>query len=329
MRNFIYLTLCTVFFLLLYNKSIGQYNVIKIDGLGALTNQIFRPSFERTFKNFSALISYESGLYENATNKNGDEFYKINGWGIIPEIRYYPAHSNKIPPFGFFIGSYFTHKYISEWYHDNGYEFTTIGREWNWGICTGYKYGGKKISVEIMYGAGVAGGSFDLPNHREVIDPLYKADDLNALYRSMRAEVSVGFVFPKQNFIKTITSPPSLIQDNTSIAQQTDDNSSLSKIIFYHPAKTFGLDYSYDVYINDSIVYYAEWGSADTIQVEALKEITIWAKNGSKELIHFTPEVGKTYFIKCALQKGAVIMLRPSFEFIEPIIAEKEIKKIK
>ncbi len=327
---------CLLLFLLFCTFSNAQYNVIKLDVLGAATNQYLRPSFEHSFKNFSAVLTYEAGTYEefkSTRNVNYDEvIYDLKSQGIIPELRYYPAHHKNIPPYGFFIGAYYSYKFLEEHYKDYGYDFTTEGNAWNAGISTGYKSSfGKRVIFEVMVGGGFAGGSFDEPNQRSVIDEYYKTDDWSAFYHSLRAEISIGFIFPKVNIVpKHVENPPSI--ENNSAPLLLNDSlhafSDSSKIILYHPAKTFGSDYSYDVYLDDKFVYNAEWGTADTISVPASKEFSLSATTEEKESIYFTPEKNKIYFIRCSMRSG-VLVGRPLFEFVNAEEAQSELKKIK
>jgi hypothetical protein len=314
----------------LSNYSTAQYNVFKFDVFGATTDQFFRPSFEHTFKNFSAVVTYELGTYEEDKSTRsvnyGDVIYHLKGWGIIPEIRYYPFHENIISPNGFFIGTYYSYKSLEEYYHDKGFEFTTNGSAWNAGLNTGYKsFFGKRVCAEIMFGCGLAGGTFDEPNQRNAIEGDYEASDLDAFSRSIRFEISIGVIFPKQIIpSKKYISPPASDLSQINIPANSDS----STIIFYHPARTFSSDYSYAVSINDSQIYIADWGTADTIKIKANSELTIKAKIVEQESINFTPEKNKLYFIKCGLGTG-LLSGKPLFEFIDPGKAQKDLKKLK
>lgn len=110
--------------------------------------------------------------------------------------------------------------------------------------------------------------------------------------------------------------------------QSADSAVSTSTIILYHPAKSFGSDFYYNVYLNDSIVYSTEWGTADTVSVKASKEYIIRAKTGRKETFPIQIEKGKTYYIRCGTKRHFLIS-RPSFELVEKDVAEKELIKIK
>ncbi len=112
------------------------------------------------------------------------------------------------------------------------------------------------------------------------------------------------------------------------LTQSTDSAVTTSTIILYHPAQLFGGDYYYDVYLNDSIVYTTEWGTADTVSVQASKEYIIRAKTGKKETFPILIEKGKTYYIRCGTKRH-FFLSRPSFELVEKDIAEKELLKIK
>jgi hypothetical protein len=316
----------TLVFVIYFNDLTAQYNVVKVDVVSLAAFQFFHPSFERSFGNFSAGISYENGIYDKGTvaDANGfeEDVYKIKGWGICPEIRYYPFHKIKLPPFGFFFGPYYTYRSAEEHYNDKGLNVKTKVNSWNAGLCTGYKssFGGR-IIFEALVGGGMAGGKFDEPNNRIMIDPFYKVDDLDAFNRSIRAEISIGIIFPKQKIIPKTVSNPVALTPELSTGQ-------ITSVILYHPAKTLGADYAYDVYIDSSLVYNAAWGTADTIQVEHGKELVVWAGKIDNESLRFIPEKGKMYFIRCSF-KNDVVVNKPVLEFIEPDKAQKDLSKIK
>jgi hypothetical protein len=113
-----------------------------------------------------------------------------------------------------------------------------------------------------------------------------------------------------------------------NLYQSMDSTVSASTIILYHPAKSFGSDFYYYVYLNDSIVYATEWGTADTVYVQASNEYIIRAKTGKKETFPIQIEKGKTYYIRCGTKRHFLIS-RPTFELVEKDIAEKELIKIK
>jgi hypothetical protein len=142
------------------------------------------------------------------------------------------------------------------------------------------------------------------------------------------AEIFAGdLAYQKQKSNNPDTASIYISESKFSLTNYDDSLLSISTIILYHRAKPFEGDYFYEVFINDSIVYDAVWGTADTIKVESQKTTSICAISVTGECLDIIPGRGKIFFISCGMKKGK-IRGRPLLEFVEPAIAEKELKKI-
>jgi len=193
----------------------AQYSCIKIGVLGAPL-KVLRASYELSFlKHFSASIGYEIGEYRTGTYSDfSSPLYTQNysvtkGWGIMPEIRYYPFIRSKPAPNGFFIGLHYRYKNLSETYTGKDNSITspthtskdtiTITSDAivsNYGIDVGYKATLKHFTIETLIGFGAAQGNWKSPNQRDRIESIYRANAAN-FGDALRLELSIGFVFPK------------------------------------------------------------------------------------------------------------------------------------
>ncbi len=169
---------------------------------------VVRPLYERTFnKHISVLLIFEAGKYNYGTTQSGQGDQRIvmltKGWGLMPEARYYPFTKHKPAPDGFFTAVYFRYRSLTETYNGANYlnrkdtiSVITKGNAYHYGIDVGYKLTAGNVLLEILYGLGIANGTWQTPNERDKMDPTFKTD-LSDMINSMRVEIALGFVFPK------------------------------------------------------------------------------------------------------------------------------------
>lgn len=134
--------------LLFLSTANAQYNVVKVDGLSLLfpNPRVFRPSYERSVgRHFSFLATFETGRYDLGEASAGGGMnmitvYEVTGWGIMPEVRYYPfTGGRKVAPVGFFIGLHYRYKFLKEDYNEYGIHVTSRGHSHDLGVNAGYK----------------------------------------------------------------------------------------------------------------------------------------------------------------------------------------------
>jgi hypothetical protein len=205
-----------VVFILLSHADFSQYLTTKIDLFGLLSPKlrVIRPSVEFAFsKHFSAGIVYENGKYNYGTFESTHvperEVYNITGWGIMPELRYYPFTRKRSAPFGFFIGTHFRYRQLVEKY--TGIDvlanpgssvqyiytnFNTKATAYNYGVHFGYKANIHIFSFETLLGFGGAKGQWETPNDRDHLDETFRTD-LSDFGQSLRLEISLGITLPK------------------------------------------------------------------------------------------------------------------------------------
>jgi hypothetical protein len=69
----------------------------------------------------------------------------------------------------------------------------------------------------------------------------------------------------------------------------------------YRPDNLGAGDMTYDVRLNDSVIYRARFGSRAVIRLTKPGAVTLWAEKGNKPLT-LEVEPGKEYFLRCGLQ---------------------------
>ena len=174
--------------------------MLKINALGAVTNRL-GIAIEHSFKTkMSAQLMFESGLYaqQNEWAIGGDN-YKVSGYSIIPEIRFYPFRGIQNSHEGLFAGLSFRYLRFTEQdlrHYGGGLAYLNIGTLTNLGLDLGYKYSSKKFWMEFLVGYGVKGSlHYDYPANANFIPPNYTNDVfLKEAYKFIRAELSIGYV---------------------------------------------------------------------------------------------------------------------------------------
>lgn len=194
-----------------------HYVAIKADIAGAIHSlHIFRPSLEVCVTHrISALVSLEKGKYsEGYKYENGSEqqIYKLSGWGIMPEVRYYIL-SHPHSPAGFFVGAFMRCRFVNENYkgedatfHSNSFPYhkdikiNTKGVFFNEGIDLGYKWAQRHFVIEVLGGYGIAWRKWETPNERYKIDKFFKDTEFEPIEDALRIELSIGLLFPGYSF---------------------------------------------------------------------------------------------------------------------------------
>lgn len=176
--------------------SAAQNNVIKTDLIRPLRSQ-YSLAYERKLGSFlSVQLGVEAGDYAT-TSLNGFTDYTLSGFGVIPEVRWYPFNKRRGAPLGFFTGIAFRYASFKEEYYadpfSGAFKDTNEGNVFNYGIDAGYKFRARRIAIEIL--GGLSGGT--LSNFDEVksarIPYSHLHEDEKHFYR---IELSVGYLFP-------------------------------------------------------------------------------------------------------------------------------------
>jgi hypothetical protein len=181
-----------------------QYSVIKINALGVATHRL-GVAIEYSFKEkMSAQLMFESGQYAQQDDwTTGGDNYKVSGYSIIPEIRFYPFRGLQKSPEGLFAGLSFRYLRFTEQYlqhYGGGLAYLNLGTLTNLGLDLGYKYSTGKFWIEFLVGYGVKGSlTYDYPANSNFIPSSYSNDVfLKEANKFVRAELSLGYVLSRK-----------------------------------------------------------------------------------------------------------------------------------
>ncbi len=301
---------------------------IEVWGLPSERFRIFRPTLEVPFKKrFSAVVTFEKGKFMSQLDNNstGKEIYSISGWGLRPELRFYPSRYLQAPA-NAFVGLLFSHRELTETYTGYAYGISrkslanvnTLG----WGNGIGLVFGGKAIwwhlTVENKLWAMIDYVSWQYNNQRRFIDPSI-ARSSGQIYIGF--ETHVGLVFPKPE-IHTIHTDP--VPSVPSAGAGPPDSAT---VILYRPKQFFGRRLKLDIHVNDSLM--GMIGSGEE-QRMILPEGVIWIHMYRKgfRTITFNVEKGRTYYVK-HLFAGGFVMKDLTYTVMDPVQAEKELEKVR
>ncbi len=180
-----------LFFIILFalqSSSKAQHNVIGI-GTNAFS-LVPRVTFERSFFNTaSAIIGIEGGKYSSSsagTTSSMEEYRNIKGFGLMPEIRYYPLSGNRPAPLGLFIGTHFRYRWLKETYIHDSFDEVARAKVYDYGFNFGYKFNSDMLSIDFLVGIGKPSGT----------DNFLGSDELD-FTNSVRLELNIGFIFPE------------------------------------------------------------------------------------------------------------------------------------
>ena len=97
-------------------------------------------------------------------------------------------------------------------------------------------------------------------------------------------------------------------------------------LYLYRPANFGGSAVSYDVYLNDSVVYHARYNTKTVIRLNRPGAVFLWTKNNTPRL-PLQVEPGKEYFLLCGFAAGA-FAARPWVGFVSTQQGRQEYEQI-
>lgn len=299
----------------------AQYNVIRFDLVGvmpAIEGGVARIGYERTFgPKFSAGITLETGTYVKGLRQLGqvnELIYSVKGWGIMPEVRYYPISKKLYAPEGLFVGASYRYRVLEEKYTDN-VSVASDGTAHNASLFIGYKYVYNNFGFETLLGFGSATGAYNTPNDRSLISDEFRKE-LNANHNAVRLEISVSYVFPKvKRRSDVVLAPPYL----STHANSTDvDSANMVIVYLYRPDKVKGQFLSYPIFHNNKLIANARNGFYKEYVVQGEQEIEFNMLTRSAHGVTFKALPGNTYFIECNIKRGPLGGTKPVMRIVSP-----------
>ena len=122
---------------------------------------------------------------------------------------------------------------------------------------------------------------------------------------------------------------PSTQQQTVDIALQSSENQSSDNYAMLHIYRLGGLlssSMSYDLHLDDRVVFLAKKQSKITIRVTSEGMKTLWAKTESKVEISVNIKLGQEYYIRCGIDNA--FFLEPKLEIVDNEKGKVEFNKI-
>jgi len=123
---------------------------------------------------------------------------------------------------------------------------------------------------------------------------------------------------------KSAVSTTDNVRTQGSEYQLSDDYALLH---LYRPGSMVGMAISYDLHLDDEVVFRVKNKSKTTLKItnEGLK--TLWAKTETKSELSVDFKLGQEYYIRCGLEMGAFVG-RPKLELVDNKKGKDEFAKI-
>ncbi|MDR0700120.1 MAG: DUF2846 domain-containing protein [Tannerella sp.] len=95
----------------------------------------------------------------------------------------------------------------------------------------------------------------------------------------------------------------------------------------YRPSSMMGMAISYDLYLNEWVLFRVKNKTKTTIRITSPGTYTLWAKTEAREELPVNIELGKEYYLRCSVSMGAFVG-RPDLSLIDPQMGKMEFDKV-
>ena len=95
----------------------------------------------------------------------------------------------------------------------------------------------------------------------------------------------------------------------------------------YRPGSMMGMAISYDLYLNEWVLFRVKNKTKTTIRITSPGTYTLWAKTEAREELPVSIELGKEYYVRCGVSMGAFVG-RPDLLLIDPQMGRMEFDKV-
>ena len=97
---------------------------------------------------------------------------------------------------------------------------------------------------------------------------------------------------------------------------------------FYRPGSMMGAAISYNLYLDDEVIFRVKKKSKTTLKITSEGLKTFWAKTESRAELPVDVQLGQEYYIRCGLGMGAFVG-RPRLEIVDNKTGKSEFAKIR
>jgi hypothetical protein len=95
----------------------------------------------------------------------------------------------------------------------------------------------------------------------------------------------------------------------------------------YRPGSMMGMAISYDLYLNEWVLFRVKNKSKTTVRITTPGTYTLWAKTEARGELPVNIEFGKEYYVRCGVSMGAFVG-RPDLLLIDPQMGKMEFDKV-
>ena len=119
--------------------------------------------------------------------------------------------------------------------------------------------------------------------------------------------------------------PSSLVVEPVSIQKSEHPDCA---IIYFYRTSGIGPLVNYEVHVGDTGVYKAKVNSRAEVKIYEASDVEIWAKTEARSSIPLKLELGKEYYVRCAVTMGAFVG-RPLLELVPASYGRGEYESVK
>jgi hypothetical protein len=157
-----------------------------------------------------------------------------------------------------------------------------------------------------------------------------KAVDLKNRKSAMKGAI-IGFVWMFATSLLLTGCGAGKVASGVSGGELTPEyrlDESCALIHVYRPGSIMGMAISYNLNLDDEVVFRVKNKSKTTVRVTSEGLKTLWARTETREELPVNIELGKEYYIRCGLGMGAFVG-RPRMEIVDSQTGKVEFDRIK
>lgn len=96
----------------------------------------------------------------------------------------------------------------------------------------------------------------------------------------------------------------------------------------YRPATKVGVLVSYDLHLDDAVVFHAKYKTKTTVRLTSEGLKTLWAMTETKTTLPLDIRLGQEYYVRCDIGMGAFVG-RPRLKLFDNAEGKRQFDKIK
>ena len=136
----------------------------------------------------------------------------------------------------------------------------------------------------------------------------------------------MGFTVMTAFMLLTNCSSKSIVSTSGYAEYQLSDDYALLHL--YRPKSMMGMAISYDLNLDDNVVFRVKNNSKTTIKITSEGLKTLWAKTETRVELPVDIRLGQEYYVQCGLGMGALVG-RPKLEIVDNRKGKDEFSKIR